>query len=119
MNECEAQKGFLTLSGCENPAATACSNCGRSMCTQHLAPQSGFSMCFDCAAGSSEANAEEGEYDDVWAHRYRGSYYASTGYTPVDWSSRHGYDEQDAQSFTQQERDFAEDDLEPGGFGES
>ena len=120
MNGCEAQKGFLTLSGCENPAATACSNCGRTMCTAHLAPQSGFSTCFDCAAGSSETNAEEGEYDSLWAHRYRGSYYATTGYTPMDRSSRHDdYDAQDAQSFTEQERDVAEDEVEHDGFGES
>jgi hypothetical protein len=83
---CEARKGFLTLSGCENPVASACSNCGRSMCTAHLAPQTGFSMCYDCAA--QDQNVQEGEYDDVWSHRYRNDYYSTTGYTPVYSSYR-------------------------------
>jgi hypothetical protein len=118
MNSCEALKGFLTLSGCENPAVTACSNCGRSMCSAHLAPQSGFSMCFDCAA--TNADVQEGEYDGVWSNRYRSSYYASTGYAPMDWSSRHDdYDEQDVRSFDERERDAAEDEVERGGFDES
>lgn len=116
---CEARKGFLTLSGCENPAATACSNCGRSMCTAHLAPQTGFSMCYDCAA--TNQNVQEEEYDDVWSHRYRNDYYSSTGYTPV-YSSYRGssyYDRQDANSFDDTVRDNAEDDVDRGGFGES
>ena len=118
MSTCEAQKGFLTLSGCENPAVTACSNCGRSMCPTHLAPQSGFTTCLDCAATTT--TDQEGEYDEVWSHRYRHSYYASTGYTPMDRSrSDDYYDSQDAQSFTERERDASEDEVERGGFGES
>jgi hypothetical protein len=116
---CEARKGFLTLSGCENPAATACSNCGRTMCTAHLAPQTGFSMCFDCAA--TNQNVQEEEYDDVWSHRYRNDYYTTTGYTPL-YSSYRGssyYDRQDANSFDDTVRDSAEDDVDRGGFGES
>ena len=111
MNTCEAQKGFLTLSRCENPAVTACSNCGRSMCSTHLAPQSGFSMCFDCAANSPEVQEEE--YDDVWSNRYRRTYYTSRGYTPREW------DRQDAHSFDERQRDAAEDEAERRGFGES
>jgi hypothetical protein len=118
MSTCEAQKGFLTLSGCANPAMTPCSNCGRSMCSVHLAPQTGFSMCFDCAATTSTVQ-EEG-YDDVWSHRYRNSYYATTGYTPMDRSSSGDYyDRQDARSFDESARDAAEDEGGRGGFGES
>ncbi|HYI08297.1 MAG TPA: hypothetical protein VEK57_04430 [Thermoanaerobaculia bacterium] len=117
MSSCEARKGFLTLSGCDNPAVTVCSQCQRSMCPAHLAPQTGFSMCFDCAATSS--NVQEEEYDDVWSHRYRNSYYATTGYMPMDRSHDSSFDRQDALSFDERQRDAAEDEVERGGFGES
>jgi hypothetical protein len=118
MSTCAARKGFLTLTACENPAVRACSQCGQSMCAAHLTPQSGFSTCFDCAASS--LSVADGEYGDVWAHRYRSRYYSSTGYTPMAWSSRDDdYDQQDARSFDERERDAAEDEAERGGFGDS
>jgi hypothetical protein len=115
---CEARKGFLTLSSCENPAATTCANCARSLCPAHLAPPQ-FTMCLDCAATNQQAGQNEtqgeGEYDDVWAHGYRSSYYASTGYV----AGRHGYDSQDTRSFdSTSDSDFG-DETERGGFGES
>lgn len=121
---CEARKGFLTLSPCDNPAATACAHCGRSLCPRHLAPPH-FTMCLDCAAtqgqpGQQGQQAEgevEGEYDDVWAHRYRSSYYSSTGYTPSGRDSY--YDSQDVRSFDEQQGDDLGDETETGGFGES
>jgi hypothetical protein len=116
MSTCEARKGFLTLSTCENPAVRACAQCGQSMCPTHLTPQSGFTTCFDCAASGSDVR--EGEYDDVWAHRYRSRYYSSTGYMPMAWSSR-DYDQQDARSFDERERDAAEDENDRRGFGDS
>jgi hypothetical protein len=115
---CEARKGFLTLSHCENPAATTCAHCARSLCPAHLAPPH-FTMCLDCAATNPEAGQNEpqgeGEYDDVWAHRYRSSYYSSTGY--VAGSSY--YDSQDARSFDSTVGDDFGDETEVGGFGES
>ena len=116
MTNCQARKGFLTLSGCGNAAVTACSGCERPMCPAHLAPGSGFTTCLDCAANDS--SVQEGEYDDVWSHRYRTAYYSSTAYTPTDWSSR-DYDQHDAGSFDERERDASEDEGERGGFGES
>ena len=121
---CEARKGFLTLSSCDNPAATACSNCGRSFCPAHLAPP-GFNMCLDCAATSSGAdpNAPQGEdeSDDVWSHRYRSSYYASTGYTPGYGRHSSYYDDQDRASFLDRDVDDDRDtdDTSQGGFGGS
>jgi hypothetical protein len=114
---CEARKGFLTMSNCENPAARACANCGRMLCPTHLAPPD-FSMCLDCAATAAQTPPDqpqtEGEYDDVWAHGYRSSYYASSGYSP----SR--YDQQDVSSFRDRGgNDAVDDDLERGGFGAS
>jgi hypothetical protein len=113
---CEARKGFLTLSDCENPAARACANCGRSLCPTHLAPPD-FSMCLDCAANNPQSQPDdpqnEGEYDDVWAHRYRSSYYTSTGYSP------NHYDRQDMGSFNDRQGDDVEDETERGGFGAS
>lgn len=118
---CEASKGFLTLSPCENPAATACAHCGRSLCPAHLAPPH-FTTCLDCAATQRQPGQEgeqgEGEYDDVWAHGYRSSYYSSTGYTPGS-SHDSSYDSQDVRSFDEQQGEDFGDDTEPGGFGES
>ena len=116
---CEARKGFLTLSHCENPAATTCPHCARSLCPAHLAPPH-FTMCLDCAAknpqaGQNEPQKGEGEYDDVWAHRYRSSYYTSTGY--VAGSSY--YDSQDTRSFDSTVGDDFGDETERSGFGES
>ncbi len=118
MNTCQARKGFLTLSGCENPAARTCSRCGRPMCPTHLTPQTGFSTCFDCAAKNPDVQA--GQYDDVWSHRYRNSYYSSTGYAPMYWSSHTDYyDRQDAHSFDERQPDASEDEGVRGGFDES
>ena len=112
MTTCQARRGFLTLSNCENPAITACSGCGRSMCSMHLTPQSGFTMCFDCAVANP--NVQQGEYDDLWAHRYRDSYRSST---PMYRS--HYYDSQDRRSFDQHARDAREEQNDRSGFGDS
>ncbi len=110
---CEGRKGFLTLANCENPGATACANCARMMCPAHLAPQSGFTTCLDCAATNPEMN-REGEYDETWAAGYRRSYYADTGYTPV-----HGFSHHDRSSFTTRTRYASEDETEGDGFDAS
>lgn len=120
---CEARKGFLTLSACDNPAATACANCGRSLCPSHLAPPD-FNTCLDCAATQGEQDPQsegkyEGEYDDVWAHGYRSSYYRSTGYTPGTSSHDSHYDSQDTRSFDEQGSNDLADETADGGFGES
>jgi hypothetical protein len=110
---CEGRKGFLTLSNCENPGVTACSNCGRTMCTAHLAPQSGFTMCLDCAAANPQ-NQQEGQYDDTWAAGYRRSYYDDTGYVPVQ-----GFTRYDRSSFHSRTSNLSEDEREGGGFDAS
>ena len=107
---CQASRGFLTMSPCETPAATACSNCGRTMCTAHLSPTSGFSTCYDCAATQGQQQEEHtGEYDDTWAHGYRSSYYASSGYRPGS-----SYDRQDAASFDERQGDAFDEETERG-----
>jgi hypothetical protein len=122
MGSCMARKGFLTLSDCGNPAMTACSNCSRPMCTLHLSPTSGFSQCLDCAAaGPVQENAEGEQYDDVWAHRYRNEYYSSSSYRPFYVGSHYDdsyYNSQDVRAFddSANDRDFADDDTETGGF---
>jgi hypothetical protein len=109
---CQARKGFLTLSPCENPGVTACAQCGRTMCPAHLAP--GFTTCLACAAMNPQNETDNGQYDDVWASRYRQSYYNDTGYTPVGHSNR--FDSYDSDSFDETQRDFAEDERERDGF---
>ena len=108
---CAAAKGFLTQADCGLPAASACSHCGRPMCTAHLSPASGFSMCHDCAATQQRPEGgEEGEaeYDDTWAHGYRASYYSSTGYRPYgstyDSTDSRGFDERGGAEFEDEER---------------
>jgi hypothetical protein len=107
---CQASKGFLTMAPCGSPAATACSNCGRTMCTAHLSPTSGFSTCYDCAATQQQSQeGEPGEYDDTWAHGYRSSYYSSSGYRPVS-----SYDRQDSSSFDARRDDEFDEETERG-----
>jgi hypothetical protein len=117
MNACMARKGFLTLSDCGSMAVTMCSNCGRAMCPAHLAPQSGFTMCLDCAATNLPQDQTNG-YDDVWARRYRNDYYSSTGYTPAGSGTPY-YDSSDTGAFNDRQRDADEDDVDRGGFGAS
>ena len=120
MNTCEARKGFLTLSACSNPASSSCADCGRGMCTTHLAPQTGFSKCLDCAA--KDPQVQEGEYDDVWSHRYRNDYYRTTGFVPLAggaYLASTYYDSHDASSFSERDRFAGEDDVDRPGFGES
>ena len=126
MGTCMARRGFLTLSDCENPATTACSQCGRMMCPAHLSPSSGFSMCLDCAATQQQpGEKKEGEgeevYDDEWAHRYRDDYYTSSRYVPFYTGSHSDsyYDDQDVRSFDESEQALEEDEADRGGFAES
>jgi hypothetical protein len=124
---CEAAKGFLTQSNCGASAASACQHCGRSLCSAHLSPQSGFTMCFDCAATQQprERQETEGEYDETWAHGYRASYYSSTGYRPYssgsssDTTSGSSYDRNDIGSFDRRPGEDFDEDREPGGFDAS
>ncbi len=117
---CEARRGFLTLSDCGQPAATSCANCGRAMCAMHLSARSGFTNCLDCSATVASGEETETEYDDVWAHRYRDDYYRTSGYTPLYGTATGSYDRHDAASFEgRQADDFAEDETDRGGFGES
>lgn len=121
MGTCMARRGFLTLSDCGNPAASLCTTCSRPMCAAHLAPQSGFTQCFDCAA--TNATVREGEHDDLWAHRYRSTYYTASGYRPIYSGSHHDtyYDDQDVRSFDDEpnEEMIDEEETDRGGFGES
>ena len=116
MSTCAARKGFLTMSDCGNSAARACANCGRDMCSAHLAAQTGFSTCLDCAAARSDVVA--GEADPLWAHRYRSSYYAATGFLPVYGASMM-FDQHDRASFAGTHADTFDDEVDRGGFGDS
>ena len=113
---CVAAKGFLTQSDCGAPAARGCAHCGRPMCTVHLAPQTGFSMCLDCAA-TQQAPQEQGaptEYDDTWARGYRSSYYGATGYRP--YGATGSYDRQDSSSFDDRGSEMKHIDVDDGNF---
>lgn len=114
---CVAAKGFLTQSDCGAPAARACAHCGRPMCTVHLAPQTGFSMCLDCAA-TQQPPQEQGtptDYDGTWARGYRNTYYAATGYRPYH-GGRDSYDRHDSSLFDDRGYDSPRIDAPDGGF---
>lgn len=110
---CAAAKGFLTQTNCGAPAASACTHCGRPMCTAHLSPASGFTMCYDCAATQQPQQQQQGDvdYDETWARGYRSSYYSSTGYRP--------YDSHDASSFDERRGDEFDEENVAGGFDAS
>jgi hypothetical protein len=116
MSTCVARKGFLTLSDCGATAVRPCANCGRSMCSTHLSAQSGFTKCLDCSATAEPETA--GQYDDLWARRYRNTYYTTTGFLPVYGASRL-YDQSDSRSFDGGQADLLEDDVEGGRFRDS
>jgi hypothetical protein len=116
MSVCAARKGFLTLSDCGKSVTRNCANCGRGMCSEHLAAQTGYSLCLDCAAAKTEV--KEGDYDPLWAHRYRNAYYTSTGFLPV-YGAAMMFDRSDRMSFTSTTTDTFDDDVDRGGFGDS
>jgi hypothetical protein len=114
---CVAAKGFLTQSDCGAPAARSCAHCGRQMCTMHLAPQTGFSMCLDCAATQQQPTQEQGapqEYNDTWARGYRNSYYGATGYRPYH-DTTDTYNRHDSSSFDEG-YEMRHIDVDDGGF---
>jgi hypothetical protein len=59
MSGCECKSGFFSLRDCDGAPAGACSECGRTVCTRHLSPASGFTQCLDCHARSAQAPGEE------------------------------------------------------------
>jgi hypothetical protein len=54
MSGCECKSGFFSLRDCDGAPAGSCSACGRTVCSRHLSPASGFSQCLDCHARSSQ-----------------------------------------------------------------
>ena len=81
MTGCECKSGFFTLRDCDGAPAGSCSECGRTACTRHLSPASGFTQCLDCharagqAAGAKPA-AGEPALDDEWTYGARHRFYS-------------------------------------------
>jgi hypothetical protein len=117
MNECAAQRGFLMFHSCGNPAAGECSNCGRPMCEEHLAPNG---QCLDCAArGGAMSGAALGSA--LWAYGFRDRFYRGTHYRPLGLDPADPYyDDYDVRSFDSRARHAGvlDDEREPG-FGDS
>lgn len=123
MTGCECKSGFFTLRDCDGAPAGACSECGRTACTRHLSPASGFTQCLDCHARSgqepdakAQAAAGEPALDDEWTYGARHRFYTG-GYAPLYTGSHHSryYDSYDTRSFD--ESDAAEVDSDDGGAG--
>ena len=118
MNLCQCKSGFFALRGCEWNAITQCASCRRMICAAHTAEGSAPAVCLDCWARQNQqpspADANRDAYDDNWAYGYRSHYYSS-GYRPSH------YDDQDARSFTADQRELDDDasDDPRAGFGDS
>ncbi len=126
MSGCECKGGFFTLRDCDGAPAGACSECGRTVCTRHLSPASGFTQCLDCHARAEqqprEGQAATGEeaLDDEWTYGARHRYWSS-GYGPVYTGSHHSryYDGYDTRSFDTTADADVETDEGGAGFGDS
>lgn len=114
MATCTSQSGFLTMGACENPASTMCASCGSPCCPAHLSPRSGFTQCLECANRDVPEEGTEAEYDEDWSYRYRGAYYASSGYRPHS-----SYDSTDSAAFSESDGVMMDDDRDGSSFGES
>jgi hypothetical protein len=123
MTGCECKSGFFSLRDCDGAPAGACSECGRTACTRHLSPASGFTQCLDCHARAAQqpqegqaAAAGEPALDDEWTYGARHRFYTS-GYSPVYTGSHRSsyYDSYDTRSFD--ETDTGEADVDEGGAG--
>lgn len=94
---CTARSGFLTLRDCGNPAVGSCSECGRSLCMEHLAG----TRCLDCTSRSVGGEPTAFDNDD-YAYRYRRWYYGQSHYRPIYDGRNPGdpyYDDYDFRSF--------------------
>ena len=127
MTGCDCKSGFFSLRDCDGAPAGACSACGRSACTRHLSPASGFSQCLDCHAraeqqpeGTGTAAAGDPALDDEWTYGARHRF-DSSGYRPLYTGSHHDryYDSYDTRSFDEPGSGEAEVDEGGAGFGDS
>lgn len=59
MTGCECKSGFFSLRDCDGAPAGSCSACGRTVCTRHLSPASGFTQCLDCHARAAQQPTED------------------------------------------------------------
>ena len=123
MSGCECKSGFFSLRDCDGAPAGACSECGRTACTRHFSPASGFTQCLDCHARAEQqpregqAAAGEPALDDEWTYGARHRYWSS-GYGPVYTGSHrsHYYDSYDTRSFGD-DGGGAEAEADEGGAG--
>lgn len=131
MTGCDLKSGFFSLRDCDGAPAGACSECGRTACTRHLSPASGFTKCLDCWARSSQqgpqeegrpadAVGEDAALDDQWTYGYRHRFYAA-GYHPLYTGSHYSryYDSYDTRSFDETHAGEPDDAERAAGFGDS
>ncbi len=112
MATCMAQRGFLTLSTCDEPATWQCAACGRWTCPLHLSPSSGMTKCLECANAGLVSGPEDDAFDGDWSHRQRNTYYAG-GYRPLTADDARGFDHRGDHAID------GDDDQSGGGFGDS
>ena len=129
MSGCECKSGFFSLRDCDGAPAGSCSACGRTVCTRHLSPASGFSQCLDCHARAAQQQegqqaapgavpAGDAALDDQWTYGARHRFYAS-GYAPIYAGSHYNryYDSYDTRSFDETGAAESEVETDDGGAG--
>ena len=131
MTGCECKSGFFSLRDCDGAPAGSCSACGRTVCTRHLSPASGFTQCLDCHARAAQqpegqagaqgaVAAGDAPLDDEWTYGARHRFYSS-GYRPIYAGSHRDryYDSYDTRSFDERETGETESEEPAAGFGDS
>ena len=103
---CGCKRGFLVLRDCGRAAVATCSECGRGVCDEHLAPAQPH--CVDCAARRAEPLeapiSDPAGLGSAMAARERRRYYADSGYAPfMAGYPTDYYDEYDVRAFEDSE----------------
>ena len=123
MNECAAQRGFLMFRNCGKTATGECSNCGRPMCSEHLAASTNYTTCLDCAARQPDSKWSAGD-DREYAYGFRHAFYTTAAFAPIGLMAAVAadsfYDDYDVRSFDSRRKHAADlDEEREPSFGDS
>jgi hypothetical protein len=120
MNECAAQRGFLMFRDCGNPATGECADCGRPMCSEHLAASTNYTVCLDCLARrpNNEWNTTN---DREYAYGFRHAFYTTAGFAPIGLAAADAfYNDYDIRSFDSRRKHAVDlDEEREPSFGDS
>jgi hypothetical protein len=111
LNPCMVTTGFFVLGRCGRSSVSACPQCRRSLCGEHLGPNG---LCPECAAAYGYGAHDP--HDPRWAQSYRRTYYhrSSQSYSdPLMYSSFDSYDRgafEPGNDYSSDDDDYGDDD---------